>query len=265
LWRALRCGLALLAAAWLVGCATSKRGEAMWPRPFVFGADTFSYPNELVWEYHIDDATGRTTHHRREPPATYAHRCFVVAKAARQFFQFAEFDPTLPRSDAASYRRQVRQVISKNPRAPRLDWAILFPGYTNLFQFSQDYQTLLKDECGSAWKSYFQAGHWRMILPFSSGHQETTAHALAASVRRNRPPVVHVLRFPSLAINHALLLHGVKETEHAIAFDAYDPNTPGRPTTLTFDRKTRRFTLPRNLYFAGGLVKVYEVYHELGY
>lgn len=261
------CGLllwALLAVILVSGCAT-RQPEAAWPRAFVFGCDTFSYTNELVWEYEFDDATGKVTHHRREPPPTYAQHCFAMCKAARQCFQFADFDPAFPRSDAATYRQVVRRVLAQNPRGARPERRIVIPGFTNLFDFSRDYGWLLREECGGEWVSYVQTGHWRMIFPFSRKHQETTAHRLAASLRGNRPPVVHVLTFPSLTINHALLLFGVRETADEIVFGTYDPNSPEKPATLTFNRRKREFAFPRNHYFTGGPVKVYEVYHRAGY
>ena len=62
-------------------------------RNFQFKADTFSYPNELVWEYRIDPQSGKTTVFRNNPPPTYAHHCFVVVRAAKQFFFHVRFDP----------------------------------------------------------------------------------------------------------------------------------------------------------------------------
>ena len=42
----------------LAGCATRHLRDVS-ERPFAFGRDTFSYRNDLVWEYVFDDATGR--------------------------------------------------------------------------------------------------------------------------------------------------------------------------------------------------------------
>ena len=99
-----------------------------------------------------------------------------------------------------------------------------------------------------------------MIFPLSPQHQEQMAKQLLISVKGNLPPVVHVVRFPSLSINHAIVLFAALEQTNAIYFTAYDPNEPDQPTQLTFDRTTRRFALPQNHYFAGGRVDVYEIY-----
>jgi hypothetical protein len=250
----------------LCGCTTSHPISSVSERPFVFQRDSFAFANELVWEYHVDPLTGKTTHARRQPASTYTHHCFVVARSARQFFDHARFDPARPVADEAAYRRLIRQVISISPHQELSEAEkIIIPGYENLYAFSQAQEQLLKRECGGAWQSYFQCGHWRMIVPLSRPHQERMAQQLAQSLKGNRPPVVHVVRFPSLRINHALLLFGLKETDQEIQFTAYDPNNPSVPTQLVYDRRRQRFNLPANPYFAGGRVDVYEIYHAWNY
>jgi hypothetical protein len=257
---ALLVALLLLAA----GCASSPKHS--FSRPFTFGEDNFAYANELVWEYEFDDATGKMTHRKRVPPPEYTHHCFVVARAAKQFFQNARFEPSLPRADDKTYRKLVRQVVAVSPRKVLPDdRKIVIPGYTNLFEFSRSRAKVLQDECGGAWRSYFQKGHWRMIFPLTRAHQERMSRQLLDSLRRNRPAVVHVVRFPSLAINHSLVVFDAEESSEEIVFRAYDPNHPEKPSPLTYNRGTRRFELPRNPYFVGGRVDVYEIYHAWNY
>ena len=242
-----------------VGCSTSRPVTAG-PRPFDFSKDTFSYANELVWEYYFDEQ-GRWTHRAREPRPEYSHHCFVVARSAKQFFDHATFDPDAPPADRSTYRERIREVISTSPRKhPSRGERVVIPGYGDLREFSVAWEELLKRECGSWMHSYFQRGHWRMIFPFSRTHQEGMAVRLANAIRANRPPVVHLVQFPSLGINHASLLFGVTETWESILFDTYDPNAPERPVTLTYDRTTRTFSFPTNSYFPGGRVDVYEAY-----
>jgi len=261
----LRAGLPALLIIVAAGCTSSSKHESF-PRPFAFGHDTFAYANELVWEYQFDDATGKTTHHKRVPPPTYTHHCFVVARAAKQFFQNARFDPAQPPVDERTYRQLVDRVMSISPRkVPAEDRKVVIPGYTNLFTFSRDWEHLLKSEGGGAWRSYLQRGHWRMIFPLPRSHQNRMAQQLLVSVQRNRPAVIHVVRFPSLSINHSVVAYGAKESPNEIVFEIYDPNDPAKPSPLTFDRATRRFRLPRNAYFVGGRVDVYEIYHAWNY
>lgn len=247
------------------GCSTSG-SRASFSRPFVFGQDTFSYSNDLMWVYYQDPETGQFRHKDRVPPPDYTHHCFPVARSARQFFQHARFDPTLPKAGEAAYRELIRRVVKTSPRKQlKDDKRIVIPGFTNLFTFSQEYEKQLKAGCGGAWQSYFQRGHWRMIFPFCRRHQENAAESFRESIRRNRPPIIHIVRFPQLSINHAIVLYDVREKEGAWEFAAYDPYNPLQPATLTFKRDERRFYFPANDYFNGGWVNAYEVYHSWTY
>jgi hypothetical protein len=258
-------GLTLLCFV-LAGCATGQRPDSRPHRAFDFRQDTFAYANELFWEYHFDPLTGELTTTRRQPPPHYAQHCFVVARSARQFFQHARFDPAQPIADEATYRCLVRRILSRNPRteSPESE-KIVVPGYANLRDFSQCWESLLKEAGGGWWHSYVQRGHWRMILPFSRGHQAQMAETLLHEVQTNRAPVVHLVSFPKLTINHALLVFGAAETDREIRFKAYDPNDPQRPVLLTYLRSSRRFEFPANDYFAGGAVHVYEIYRGFCY
>jgi len=253
-----------LAGLLLAGCATAPPPLPD-SRHFNFEQDTFAYGNDLVWEYYFDEH-GKWTHRLREPKSEYTHHCFVVARSAKQFFQNARFDPALPKADSATYRSRIREVVSASARK-RLPEAkkIVLPGYANLREFSREQEGFLKAQCGGAWQSYFQRGHWRMIWPFSRHQQQQTAARLVRAIRKNAPPVVHLVRFPSLTINHAVALFDAQDTADSIEFEAYDPNSPEKPATLTYDRARRSFSFPTNAYFPGGRVDVYEIYRNWCY
>lgn len=247
------------------GCAGRKLAADACGRPFEFYTDTFAYANELAWEYRYDDQ-GKWSTRRREPPPEYALHCFVVARAARQFFDNALFDPNQPVANETTYRRLIRRVVSTDPRQPMPPAKkIHIPGYANLRQFSVDQAGLLKAECGSAWESYVQRGHWRMVFPFSRGGQAEMARQLREHLRADHPLVVHLVRFPDLTINHAVVIFDARENEAGIEFVIYDPNQPEAPATLDFETATQTFFLPANQYFPGGRVDVYEVYHQWNY
>ena len=253
--------LFLLAA--LAGCAARNAPPQ---RPFLFYHDSFSFSNQLVWEYRFDDSTGKTTTARRDPPPTYSHHCFVVARAARQFLNHAQFAPDQAIVSDEAYRSLIQQIVSRSPRriSPAED-KIIVPGFADLRAFSRQKETMLKEECGGAWRSYFQRGHWRMIFPFTRGNQARTAATLLREVQELETPLVHVVRFPRLSINHALLIFDGAESPDEIRFSVYDPNNPHAPEALVFHKETRRFELSRNLYFSGGRVDVYEIFHDCLY
>lgn len=242
--------------------AAAPVGEAARPR-FLFARDSFAFANELFWAYQVDAATGRMTFSRREPRPQYAHRCFVLTRAARQFFYHAEFDATMAAVDEQTYRCKIRAVVSRSPRVPcPVEDRVKIPGFGGLRDFSHAWEALLKAECGGAWRSYVLRSHWRMIFPISRSLQARTAAQLAAVLDRGVPPVIHLVRFPKLTINHGMILTGCTATAAGLCFDAYDPNDPQAPTTVSFDAAARTFSLPANAYWAGGPLDVIEIYRN---
>lgn len=249
----------------LSACSTPRTLQPANSRPFQFETDTFAYANELVWEYYYDE-DGDWTHQKNETEQDYTHHCFVVARSTRQFFQHARFDASLPAVEEEAYRQLIRQTIGLDPAASDVNSnRVVIPGYADLRSFSTSNEQVLKETCGGAWQSYFQRGHWRMVFPFSRNGQKQEAEALAESVRSNRPPIVHVVTFPKILINHALLLYEVHDDGDRLEFTAYDPNQPETPATLTFDRQTQRFRFPSNDYWKGGELNVYEIYRAWNY
>jgi hypothetical protein len=236
-------------------------GNGLEGRTFRFDQDTLAFANELVWEYRFDPSTRTMTPIRNERFSDYTHRCFVVVRSARQFFCHARFEPQQPAAEAATYRRLIREVVSRSPRQPSVEAEkITIPGYANLRLLSQAQEQLLKSECGGAWQSYVLRSHWRMVFPISRRHQERTAEQLALRLRTGIPPILHLVRFPQLTINHGIILFSARATEKFIQFSAYDPNIPDHPTEMTYDRPARTFFYPRNHYWAGGRVDVIEIY-----
>lgn len=255
-------GFVVVSLWFLAGCATSPTALN---RPFQFDQDTFAFENELVWEYSYD-AQGRWKGRPRDPKPEYAQHCFPVVRAVRQFWYHAQFEAAEPKESSEEYRKMIRQVVSRNPRKPSAaEKRILIPGYADLRTFSIDHEAVLKAECGGAWESSFQRGHWRMIFPFSRKHQADTAAAILADLQLNRPPILHLATFPALTINHAIMVYGAHEEQDSIRFDTYDPNEPQAPVTLVFDRQTRTFSWPVLDYFPGGPVDVYRVYYRWNY
>jgi hypothetical protein len=232
-------------------------------RRFDFTRDSFAFANELIWEYRPDATTGRVEFRPRTPKPGYAHRCFVLTRAARQFLYHAAFDARLSPADEPAFRRKIREVMSRSPRKPCLQGGeVVFPGYADLRGFSAAWEKLLKAECGGAWQSYVLRSHWRMVFPISRAHQARTAARLVAAIKENLSPIIHLVKFPSLTINHGMVLFEAAETPGGVEFSAYDPNDPARPARLAFDRATKTFSLPPNRYWAGGVLDVIEIYQS---
>lgn len=232
-------------------------------RCFEFARDSFYFPNELVWEYQVDVLTGKRTLQPRNPKPQYAHRCFALARVARQFYYHAQFDANQPVATDDVYYQLVRAVIARHPRIPsKPGEQIVIPGYTGLRAFSRAQEQLCKTECGPAWRSYFLRSHWRMAVPFSRSHQARTAKALAAALKENRLPILHLVKFPAMTINHCIVLFGVTETDRGWEFASYDPNNAQKPERLTFDRAAQTFFLEPNACWPGGALNISHIYRS---
>src|SRR6185312_17275433 len=138
-------------------------------------------------------------------------RCFVLTRVARQFLYHSRFDAEQKIADDKTYRDLIRKVLSRDPRK-RSEDMIVIPGFAGLRDFSGAREKLLKAECGGAWRSYFLRSHWRMIFPISRKHQERTAKEMFAEIQSCFSPIIHLLNFPSLNINHGMILFDAVET-----------------------------------------------------
>jgi hypothetical protein len=255
--------------ATLSGCVTPRPNlEPANTRAYDFETDRLAFANQLEDYYQINAAAGTTKVLGSNPNSTYVQHCFVLSRSSRQFFQFAHFEPNLPKADDETYRKLVDQVVDSNPRDDQPASRIVIPGYRNLYEFSKDKEALLKAELGGRDQSFFQRGNWRMVFPFSKQSRREIAYELYAEIRSNRPPVVHLTHLvvlPDYDVNHAMLLYAAHRSADGILFLAYDPNNPARPARVLYDADLDKFSLPASNYFAGGEVHVYEVYNSLLY
>lgn len=248
----LRCARARLACVGLVAASLLAADRATsTPRLFDFARDTFSFTNDLYWSY---DASPRSE------PVEFGQRCVSIVRSARQFFHRARFTGGGPLSEA-EYRERVRAVLATDPRDDAPDEApIPIPGFADLRSFSRAHERILKEELGGSAASYLQRGNWRMILPFSRSDQHGTADALLDRLARDGLPIVRVVNFPVIDVNHAVLVFDAEPREGEVVFRAYDPNDVDRPVELIFDPAGEAFRFPRTAYFAGGPVNVYEIF-----
>ena len=260
--RALTSRRAAAVAAWLVvfGCGPAHPPHVReLARRFAFATDTFAFPNESRWILVDDPVSGAAVWKERD--TDFELRCSAVVRTARQFLVHAVFAPEMPRVAPPAYAELVRTVLSRDPRAEIADASpVVIPGYADLRQLTAAFAPLFRDELERDWRSVLTRDDWRIVVPFTPANQAREAELLLAAVREARAPIVRVLRFPHVSLNHALLVFDGDEDADGIHLRAYDPNDPSAPVTLTFDRAARTFMLPPRHYFAGGPIKVYEIY-----
>jgi hypothetical protein len=137
---------------------------------------------------------------------------------------------------------------------------VIIPGYAGCGDLSAARESAVKAACGGAWRSYVQRSHFRIVVPVSRAHQDRTARELLEATADHRAPLVHLLRFPSLAINHGMVVFAGTRKPAGAEFLAYDPNDPARPARLTYDRERRAFSLAANRYWRGGELNVFEIF-----
>ena len=240
----------------VVGCAVHR--PVVEPRPFRFGVDTLAFANDTAWDYRVD-AQGRTELFARDPEPAFVLRCGAMVRTGRLFHRQVRFDPQVPPADAATYRRLIAEVTARDPRAAPGP-PIIVPGFADLHAFSAAHEALFKAAMPSASQSYLQRGNWRMIFPFTTEQQRGEADRLLRAVRAGETPILHIIEFPALYLNHLILLYDAEEDPQAIRFRAWDPNDFTASIVVTWDRGAKRFVYPRLAYYAGGPVRAYEVY-----
>lgn len=236
---------------------------------FQFERDTFAFANETVFEYqdghpHLRGPATNTT-----PQKRYASRCFVMTRAVLQFHKFARFDSRGAPLDDQALAERIRAVTRQEAweEAWPANRRIVFPGYANLRAMSQARGRVLQDNIGLGWPTYFRLGNFRMVHEHSRGYQEQTHAHLEAALARGELFVVYLSTFPSLTINHAVLVYarrtasprgaGAKRIDR---YAVYDPNHPKRPRELTWAPGDRAFAYQKDWDFVGGFVEVYQIY-----
>jgi hypothetical protein len=231
---------------------------ALHGRAFDLARDTFSFSNDTVFQYGVDEQ-GRLHISLRKKPADFSHRCFVLSRAVIQFYQFARFEPGAPRLTRDEYRHRIRQVcrIPVWSRGPAEK--ILFPGYADLHSFSHAYEGVLKENLGNWLPSYLRIGNWRMVMGHPRAGQAAAARWLSESIDRGQLRALYLARFPHM--NHVIIPYAqCREPGGNISYSVYDPNYPNQPGWLFYRARERSFEFQPRWYFPGGRVNVMRIF-----
>jgi len=260
-----RRGPALALGCWIL--ATAVFGSEVSAPNFEFKRDTLAFANSTVFDYREGVAHIRRGVEKERTPR-YMRRCFVMTRTTLQFSKFARFDPRAPRVDDKELVRRIRAVtrhaVWRKP-LPRQD-RIVFPGYANLRQLSKERGRLLQDNIGHGWPSYFRLGNSRMFYNHSVRYQARTHEQLNTALARGELYVAYLSDFPTLHINHAVLVYKRKPATANSAvdrYDCYDPNHPDGPRELKWLPDQRVFNFEKDEEFVGGYTRVYQVYGML--
>jgi hypothetical protein len=243
----------------LIGLFVFDSPLAAEPRPFRYDTDTFAFANETVWNYvggQVQPESAKTR--KRE----YTRHCFVVTRAAVQFWKFARFDPFAPPLPDDQLAARIRQVAGRSAWLPALAWdqRIVFPGYANLRAISTAHAGLFQANIGAGWPVYFRAGNMPIVVPVSRSTEARLNGEIYAGLQKQQPSIVWLYLFPSLKINHVVVIFAARRDHDLYRYQVYDPNYSNGPKELKFDAATRTFSYQPTFYFKGGLVTARAIY-----
>lgn len=227
-------------------------------RPFDLQRDVFAFSNDTVFAYGVDEA-GHLHISQREKPAQFSHSCFLLGRSVLQFWQFARFDPALPKLSREEYRERILRigripVWSSGPREK-----IVIPGFADLHAFSHAYEGLLKENLGNWFLSYLRVGNWRMTMGHLRAGQAAADRWLEKSVQEGKLRAIYIARFPKM--NHVVIVYGLSRLPNGnTRFHVYDPNYPSEPSWVDYVPAERSFNFQKRWYFPGGRVNVMRVF-----
>ena len=229
-------------------------------KPFRFPQDTFSFSNQLYFDYQTTQK-GEVRANRRanEKIPDYSRHCFVLIRSALQFQRFAEFRPDLPALTENEYRSRVRELVRIPAWSSGPAKKIQFPGYSDLYSFSGAHALMLQKALGVWWPSYWRVGNWRIVFPVPRSGQERLAHWLQNRLDAGRAEAVYITRMKP--INHCLIAYAyAKQPNGDLLFFVYDVNQPAKQVHLRYQTANRSFYYDRTPYYPGGLISVMKLY-----
>ena len=228
--------------------------------PFHFPQDTFSFSNQLYFDYQTTQK-GNVQAHRRADGKTpdYSRHCFVLVRSLLQFRRFAEFRPELPKLTEDQYRGRVRELVRFPPWSSGPANKIQFPGYSDLYSFSAAHSLMLQKALGVWWPSYWRVGNWRIVFPVPRSSQERLAHWLQNRLDAGNIEAIYITRMKP--INHCLVAYKyAKQPNGDLLLFVCDVNQPAKEVHLRYQAANRSFYYDRTPYYPGGLVSVMRLY-----
>jgi hypothetical protein len=252
-----------------LGCAILFCGfGAVYARPddFQFKRDSLSFANSTVFEYHEGVARlRRASGPEKEKTPRYTRRCFVMCRTVVQFKKFARFDPRGQPLNDEDLAHRVRELARHAVWQPELPLAqrVVFPGYKNLRQLSEKRGWVLQKNIGLGWPTYARIGNYRMVYNHSTNYQQEQHDEIEKALARGELFVAFLSDFPTLHINHAVMVYGRKHSspnDKVERYNTYDPNHPDGPRELTWFPDKKVFNFEKDEEFVGGFARVFRVY-----
>jgi hypothetical protein len=231
------------------------------PHPFRYDTDTFSFANETVWNY-VDGSVQAQSKTTPAQKREYTRHCFVLTRAAVQFWKFAKFDPHAAPLHRDALAERIREVTERSVWLPALadDQKIVFPGYANLREISATDPSIFQSNLGLGWPVYFRAGNMPIVAPVYRETEARLNDEIFSALKQNQPTIVWLYNFPSLSINHVVVVFGGERDGTRYHYHVYDPNYSNGQKKLEYDSASRTFSYQPTFYFKGGDVNARAIY-----
>jgi hypothetical protein len=250
---------ALLFLCLLPGNTRACNAPSLAGRPFQYPGDTFDFKNETVWNY-----VGGTVQPETDDPHVreYTRRCFVLARSSVQFWKFARFEPNAKPLDADELARRIRQVCERSVWLPALapQDRIVIPGYANLREASAKMRYVFQANIGRGWPFYFRAGNIVIASWVTRALEDRLNGEIFHDLQVNTPTIVWVYRFPSLKMNHVVVIYSGTHDRCGYHYLVYDTNYRDAYKHLDYDPQSRTFTYQPVYFFKGGPITVRALY-----
>ena len=248
----------------IFACPADARETVPGP-PLRFDADTFDFANQTVYLYPHGYAEKRRLKPGEKPPE-FTLRCFAMCRSVEQFHKFARFDPALPPPDDATLATLLRRInhraVWRGPLPP--ERRVVIPGYVNLRALSRARPLLVQKSVGGGLATYLRPGNYRMFSYWWNGptQQAHTQRTLDDLLAHNDLFVAYLTTYPSLSINHAVVLYGRRPDAATgrVRYLVYDPNHPEAPRAMLYDPRRHEFSYQKDWDFVGGKVTVLRTY-----
>jgi hypothetical protein len=230
-------------------------------RPFAYPADTFAFKNETKWNY----VGGAVLPETRDSHARdYTGRCFVLSRASVQFWKFARFDPEAKPLPADQLADRIRLVCERSVWLPPLaaNQRIVIPGYATLREASAKMPSVFQANIGLGWPFYFRNGNIVISSWVTRALEERVNAEIYHDLQFNTPTIIWAYRFPSLKLNHVIVVYRCTRDPRTGIFHyrVYDTNYRDADKSLDYNPATRTFSYQPVYYFKGGPVTVRALY-----
>jgi hypothetical protein len=185
-----------------------------------------------------------------------------LARASVQFWKFARFDPSAPPLSAFDLARRIRQVCARSVWLPALAprERIVIPGYVSLREASIKMPSVFQDNIGLGWPFYFRVGNIVIVSWVSRALEAQLNAEIYKALQHDTPTIIWMYRFPSLKMNHVVVVYDCQRDESGYHYRVYDTNYRDGWKQLDFDPITRTFIYQPVYYFKGGPVTVRSIY-----